>query len=382
MFNISWDEFWWTNITGPNVVVTTVAMHLLECANVVLSVPSDLPWRHSMRSSIHSEFKYRSMFQDIIIEPIDVADENPDHLEPGRFILQRFGDDAAQRGFRDKSKMTIQDYISQKEILKNRIVWVKGLSGQTAPQWINLCRGFTPKNYNEGLFVLEVPGDVRFRESSRMRLVSYNKCVTSYDVRLLNSFILDSIDKRSNVWKNYIATVAAVLCDTDAEVSECLLQNVSFAEESPVEGLRRIAEQPEFARRGQESHSGHILQLYRKGNLPEIERRIWSAQVQTLFPIIEMERIEIIKRNFAAIKKALEQEVIVQYNEEITNPYDVELGTLCHLMSKRGSDGHYLLYIPDEALRDRIRFLHECRNLLAHAECCSPYQVAELLKNY
>jgi hypothetical protein len=176
--------------------------------------------------------------------------------------------------------------------------------------------------------------------------------------------------------------VAAVLCDTDAEVSEHLLQDVNFSDESPVEGLRRIASRPEFARRGQEPQSDHILQHIRNGSLSEIERRIWSAQVQTLFPIIEMERVDIIKRNFTAIKEALEQEVITQYCEEITNPYDVELGTLCYLMARRGADGYYLLYIPDEALRNRVRFLHECRNLLAHAECCSPAQVTELLGNY
>ena len=40
-----------------------------------------------------------------------------------------------------------------------------------------------------------------------------------------------------------------------------------------------------------------------------------------------------------------------------------------------------LLYIPEEQERDTIHFLHECRNLLAHASCCSPVQIKKLLES-
>lgn len=39
----------------------------------------------------------------------------------------------------------------------------------------------------------------------------------------------------------------------------------------------------------------------------------------------------------------------------------------------------YMLYIPDEIDRDRIRFLHECRNSIAHISICEPEQVRKLL---
>ena len=52
MINVSWEEFWWNNITGAHVVVSKVADALLENKMVILKVPSDLPWRHSMRLSL------------------------------------------------------------------------------------------------------------------------------------------------------------------------------------------------------------------------------------------------------------------------------------------------------------------------------------------
>jgi len=382
MFGISWDEFWWTNITGPSVVVSKVTMGLLENSNVILKVPSDLPWRHSMRGAIQSEFRDRSISRDIIIESIDAVDDNPDKMEPGKFILQRFADDATKRGFRDKSKISIQDYISQREILKNRIVWVKGLTGNAAEQWLKFCKGFSPKIPNEGLFVFEIHGDFYYQETKRMRLVDYCQYISSYDVQLLNSFILDNQNQWSNAWKKYISSVAAVVCDTDAEISELLLRTVSFTENTPFEGIALIAESPEFCRRGNDSLSEHILKLFRNGDYAEIKRRIWSAQVQTLFPIIELERIEIVNRYCVPIRVALEHENTYQYGKVITDPIEVEFGTLCYLMARRDDENLYLLYIPDESCRERIHFLHEYRNNLAHAECCTPEQVVNLLKNY
>lgn len=160
MFDISWEEFWWNNITGAHVVVAKVANALLENKMVVLKVPSDLPWRYSMRSSIHTAFQERTDTRDVIIEVIDVVDDNPDDLEPGRFLLQKYASSSVARGYREKSKISMQNYITQKEVIKNRILWIKGLEGTVANKWIKFCKGFTPKTAADGLFVLEIHGSV------------------------------------------------------------------------------------------------------------------------------------------------------------------------------------------------------------------------------
>ncbi len=68
-----------------------------------------------------------------------------------------------------------------------------------------------------------------------------------------------------------------------------------------------------------------------------------------------------------------------QFGAAVTDPAEVELGTLCYMMRCRVSGDYRMLYIPEEADRERIRFLHECRNKLAHMNCCAPGQVAALL---
>lgn len=380
MSDFSWNEFWWKNITGPHVVVTKVSEALLDNHMVVLSVPTDLPWRHAMRGTIQTAFRDRLDISDIVIETIDVVDDNPDNIDPGRFILARFAFGTIRRGYREKSKASIQDYIAAKKVIKNRIVWVKGLKGDSANQWIKFCRGFDHKQVQNGLFVLEVQGEIRQVDLKPLELIDFCDYVSNYDVQLFNSFVLDNQDKYPDVWKKYISAVAASICDTDAEVSVELLETIDFQRQSAIDGIKMIAGSPEYVRRGTEESSKHVLWYCRNDQNAELEHRLWSAQVQVLFPIIEMERVSLINKWHDIIQEALDNNCIKQYNEPLRDVIDVELGSLCYMMKHRTDNKGYVLYIQDEDERDWISFLHDCRNQLAHASCCTIDQVMRLLE--
>ena len=374
-----WEEFWWNHITGPNVVVSSVVSALLNGKMVVLKVPSDLPWRHSMRSAVHTAFSERSDCSDVVIELIDLRNENARQMQPGRFILDRFATPTISRGYREKSKVTVQDYISAKDIIKNRIVWIKGIDPDVAGEWIRFCRGFSQRSAAQGLFVLEVNENTSVTETNLLRVINFSDCVSNYDVQLFNSFVLGNQKQYSDGWKKYIAVCTAAICGVDAEISQTMLQSLDFRVESPLEGIRQIDQMPDFMRRG-ENGSNHVLWHYRNGDLALLEHRLWSAQVQVLFPMIELERVELIGRYERQIREVLASGGITQYNQILQEPMDVELGTLSYLMGAKMEDGFYTLYIPSEEDRKRIRFLHTCRNQLAHASCCTPEQVEQLLK--
>ena len=375
----SQEEFWWNNITGAHAVVEQVAMALLENKTVVLQVPSDLPWRYSMRSAIQSVFNERTNSRDIIIEMIDARDDNPAGLDPGHFILQRFAAGSVAAGYREKGRISIQDYISQREVIKNRIVWIKGLDKVSAEMWLQFCRGFSHNSSSKELFVLELQGKIPVTGSKYIACVDFDRLVSSYDVQQFNSFSLDHIGKYSAKWKQYISTVTASVCGTDAELSERLLHLIDYRTETAVDGLRRILESGDFDRRGMKNDSNHPLWYYRSGDTAELLHRIWIAQVQVLFPIIELERQQIISKWEESIQSALHNYDVVQYGNILKDPVEVELGTLCFMMSNKVCEDSRMLYIPDEDDRRRIRFLHSCRNKIAHAVCCSPEEVVVLL---
>lgn len=378
MLNMSWEDFWWNNITGARTVVNRVSMALLENKMVMLKVPSDLPWRYAMRSAIQTSFSNRTDLREVVIEIIDEADQNPDNMEPGRFILRNYASRAVEAGYREKSRTSIQEYISDKNVIRNRIIWMKGLEKGTAAQWVRFCRGFSPRNVIDGLFVLEVHDKVTASELRSMEYIDFDDCVSSYDVQQFNSFILDEQGLYTTEWKQYISAVAAIVCGADAETSEMLLKIVDFQTETAIEGLQRICEMGEFERRGGAAFSDHPLWHLRQNNTDELLHRIWTAQIRILFPIIELERQKLIEKLGPEIEKALERDEVTQFGTILTDPKEIELGTLCFMMNKTHGD-YRMLYVPEESDRMRIRFLHNCRNKLAHMNCCTPDEIAALL---
>lgn len=377
----SGEETWWNRITGPRQVVLQVVGALIGRKSVFLEIPADLPWRHQMRGAVELELRKRAGAQELLVQTIDVRSECPDCSDVGRFLLARFGSEKVQRSYREGSGETIQSYILRNGILRNQIVWVKGLRPGGEEAWLSFCRGYTPPEFSAGLFVVEHSRRIPGSGSRRMAQVVYSQSVRSYDLQLFNSMLLDGKDGTyTRIWKSYIAAVAASLCETDAEISERLIMDTDFMHESPLAGLARIAQLPDFQRRGAEEGSGHVLHLVRAGQTAALEKRIWAAQVQIAFPIVELERVRIIRLWEDEIGRALALSPVTQYGREITHPIELELGTLSYMASHRGADGMYLLYLPDQEARDRLRFLHERRNELAHVACCSPENLTELFR--
>lgn len=371
--NIPWEEFWWQNVTGPHALVTSVSSALQENRSVVLQVPPDLPWRHSMRSAIQQDLRSRIDNSDVVLESIDNVDDNPDHLLPGRFLLNRFAPSAVSKGYREKGKTTIQAYLSAYRVLKNRIIWINGLDRDSANQWIQFCHQFPSHTVRDGLFVLEVPETLPAFSASNLRFIPFSDCISSYDVQLFNLVILGEDRSLTSVWKGYIASLLANVCDVDAEVSCQLLHGMDFRTTSIWDGLQELAALPEFSRRGRDKSSKHIFHSCRSGRQDVISYRVWKTQLQTVFPIIEMGRIRLIETWSKEIQHLLDKREILQYDEPITDLMDVELGTLFYLLQSNQ------LCLPDNSVRERVQFLRTCRNKLAHSTCCSLQEIALLL---
>lgn len=375
---VQWEDFWWNEITGPHLLIEKVADALAESKIVVLNVPSDLPWRHTMRNAVCTLTKEKCGNSDLFVESIDAEDDVPQGMEPGRFILDRFADESVAKGYRSTAKSSIQQYIVANNVIKNRVIWIKGLSEREADRWLAFCRGFAAQTMRAGTFVIETSKAKPVGVAKGM-VFDYSNYISDYDLQLFSNIIMDERGDYSDEWKTYAATVVAKLCGTDAEIAERLLRTADFKGGSVLESLKEIASAQEYIRRGSSPDSQHVLWYCRNSGDEELRRRIWVAQVQVLFPIIELERIRFISENLGMITDSLKNNTVMQYNEEVTNAMDVELGTLCYMMKHWTGDGSYILAIADEAQRHRLEFLHGCRNLLAHADCCSSQSVAELL---
>jgi hypothetical protein len=121
---------------------------------------------------------------------------------------------------------------------------------------------------------------------------------------------------------------------------------------------------------------------------------VWKAQMQSLFALVEIERIAFIDKWSSEIEEAIRTQYwdtkrnisldITQYGEQINSAYDVEIGTLCRIIHLRRADNHYeyLLYLPEQKDRDYLELLRKMRNALAHTEPCTVVDVNLLLTEY
>ena len=375
----NWSEFWWENITGPNCILTNITDLLVDHINVVFIVPSDLPWRYDMRLMLEERIKERNGSMELLVEFIDAEDEYPVEEKAGTFLLNKYAQSPKIRnGFRDRGELNIQGYLKKNEVLRNRIVWVKGLTGPAAQNWMDFCKGYASAGINTGIFVLEVHDVGNVTDSSNLKPIGYDENISANDIQVFNEFILNDRKRLDGLWRNYIASVSGCLCDKDAEISELLIRTTDFKSESPECGLQRIAERPEYQRRGGDENSKHILALVRRQDEGEIRHRIWTAQVKSLFPLIEFERNKFIKKHKKDIENSLRAHCIWQYKEKLEYAEDVELGTLVYIMDIE-NNGCRVLRISDEE-SEKIRLLHKCRNNIAHAKICTPEEVGKIIR--
>ena len=375
MLEQEWSEFWWNNITGANLVVTNIVNSLMQTSSVVVEIPSDLPWRKEMRSVVEDEFRRKTGYTEMLIEIVDVADEMPLSLTPGKFLLERFSPSRdVMNGYRERSHKTIQEYIRENKVLKNRIVWVKGLTHDLTGKWAGFCNDYAHDTLENGCFVIETHDDVKIKENPNLCKVRLTDCISECDVQLFNSFIVEKLSGNSSNWKKYIATAAASICETDAEVSFRLLMCNNFHDHCILEDIGQLANSDEYPRRGADAGSNHTFAHYRNGDRNYLEQKLWKAQVQTLFPLIEMERIMIIRCYESELREMVTENKVMQFNNQITRPIELELGTLCHRMNTTK-------FSLGKTVDERVQFLHVCRNHLAHAHICSVSEVRELLNN-
>ncbi len=387
-----WSEFWWTSITGPRNLTVQVVRALHERNNVCLIVPDDLPWRDVMRGCIETEMHQKIEMDEFYVEFIDVEDECADLDDIGRYLLERYASPSIAAGYRRREKL--QKYMVDNKVLTNRVLWIKGMNAQQEKQWLKFCKDYYPENDMDGRFVLELRWTGVDAGAKNLSIIKYRDLINRYDLSLFNSIFLNrEKSSYSPVWQQYISILCALLCNTDAETSQALMDNCDFLSEEPTCGMYRVAEDEKYQRRG-ETNSSHILNMVRQEKNGDIEALIWKAQLQVLFPLIEIERVSFVSCYSAQIEEALQEkyydyrtgqfQTISQFGEQVDGPTDAEMGTLFRMTRlKRASDyAQYLLYVPGEQSRLRIELLHDIRNSLAHRKYCSIDKVANFINNH
>ena len=369
--NKTLDEFWWTNITGPQTFVNLVVDALIEGKVPVLHMPDDLPWRQAMRSAVIEKIQKQTGI-DPLIHTIDASDEVPEDMHPGDFILGQ-ADENTATGYRKRSG-SIQNYLSETKAFHKEIFWIKGIAQSDLQRWLQFCQGFSVLSLQTFLFVLEDKSPEQPSVRSPLQVIEFSDRVNRNDVQIFSAFLIAQEKKEiSKPWADYISCACANLCDYDAELAALLIQKGNWKVEEPLEMLCKALDEG-FNMRGTAEKSNHIFAYLRKNERSEISQRLWVAQLQTLFPVIEMQRIAVIEEFKIPLQNALDKGIF-QFNKLVTVPQDLEYSALCYGLK---SGGIWIDKLTN--LRNDLYYLRDCRNKLAHHQCCTPEQVRFILE--
>lgn len=353
------DVLWWNVITGPARLVKTIVSDLMAGRSILLGVAGKLPWGDRMRRC--AELSLSEKMSDLSIDFIDCAYEDDLSLTAGQYLLERLrgSDSRVAYGYRGSDDGIIP-YIRDNDILKNRILWLKNLENKKRlQQWLIFCLQYeTNRDPLGGILVIE--SFLKLERPNSLSLpehVVFRDCddeITFHDALLFCS-LLSARLALGGLWKRYIAALAAELFYENVDAAVAFIEGTDFCEEHPVDRIQGLSRNERPAK---------------IDSLPELQRIVWKAQLQSVFPLIEKERIELVEKYKVEIDAALQQSGTdaTWYGQRITDAYDAELGLLLRLDAPafRKED------------KQRLKFLYGCRNKLAHMKCCSPKELTML----
>ena len=157
----------------------------------------------------------------------------------------------------------------------------------------------------------------------------------------------------------YLAEVVSSVCGDDVELcAACVLRGMDFLS-SPVQTINDVIEN---------GHRSDGECYFFNKSEEEITVSIWESQLKYIFPLIESYRKYFIKRYFKEIKNVLP--ISNSYGEKVTNPEDVEIGTLFYLVERDD------IFIYSTEYNELERY----RNKLAHMSVLENEEVEAILK--
>lgn len=372
---------WWETVTGPLRLIEQTAALLDAGKSVILQGAESIPWPE--------------YFRDCVSHRVDAArfellewEENCPRDAAVPRLLEQLAPRHVNLCPSDEKRRL--EYLKNERVLSGSLVWATSSEEENLEELIRFISMYRGRSLHEdGGFVVEVSERLPLPAlSNRVETVRCGEFITDDDMRLFAAILAENTRSIPPELKDYAAHLTAGLAGRQAELVQDLLQGIKFEEDDPLQVLT------------EEWGTGFIT-----GNgemsVPDYVRHLqWKAQLQTAFPGIEIHRRKLIDGNYDALETAIKTEYwnpkgdpgrdqtgkVRQFGEEPEGPYDLELGTVVFMLALRRNDDRALplLRAEDPDWRDRVHFLHKCRNKLAHHNVVQPdvfRQLMQLIRN-
>lgn len=351
------NELWWKQIASARDFVEQIADNVAFDKTVLLYLPEWTPWCGTFQAGIEVGLQNRNCENRLDIISCPDGDI-------GQYLFESYCKKEKRASYRPT--FSYAQFLAKNNdiVLNQRYLWVKEISEVRLKAWEKFIAEYTaavqPGEACAG-FILETTFPIARRVSSEL-FVSFDfaQRVTSYD-----SFTFCALaSARAQIpqqFRAYLTEVVSALCQKDIELCAACLNDWESILRNPVEGYLRIIKR-EFR-----SNGAPFSEVQSESQLCH---SLWEAQLKQLFPIIENYRLNFICDHFDEIKAILP--IQNSLGEDLTEPQDVELGTLYfwNLHGKISTDGKEY---------NTLDFFRRARNKLAHLNILESEDVCHIL---
>lgn len=350
MINVG-GELWWSGVTGPATLVSNVVETLCSARCVVLCLPKTVPWHSIMREFITEGIRLRSGTQNLVIKVADGG--NTPHVE-----IPKHMSEVAQPDWWPEY-MDIVEFLDNMKALENLLIWVRGTTPETADAWKDFCQRWQPEVCEDGLVLVELPGMTT--KNPTKSVISYDRLVSGHSVRLMCDLLADKVYVDTNITdarKGYTASVLAHLCDGNVELAADMAVAYQSHPTNPIAALEEAVEGKSFDMDGTQS-------------------RLWEAQLECLFPIIEHERLNVVAVHQRRIEELIALGFCDSWGKQVESAAEIEFATIDWLSRKSEVDPLHLSL--NQPQKRRVSLLRGYRNKLAHHNCLTDLEVSQLV---
>jgi len=363
------NTFWW-QLPGPSRYLARIADDLRAGKNALLLLPEYFPDRLHDALAVSTQDLHWS-YPPLLPQ----AEEYPLHFLFSYFIP-------------DTPSYVIPNVetLAKEQSFCGKVIWLEGMTTSSWPQWKEFLQEYQHvcskrRPLERTVFCLPLVGELAVDQNlpPQDTYLAYHPWQGKVDSLDMFLFVYHFFQGKPlpNLQKRIAVAIAAGLALWDPNVA------VRFADEnienilSPLPALREISrergwndfDQKETAQswlrgvydtidgRGK-FHSAALV--HNASREEEIKRRIWSAEISVLFPMIEEKRQDIL----AELKDQLRGPFQIQ-SATINDPNDLEIGHLWHLFLTKKVK-------PRTEMRLLVERLWEMRNSLAHLEPIRP----------
>ena len=342
----------WT-LPGPARFLRRIERALRDGASVVARFPGEAPggFRERTLSALYGSWNC-TVFR---AEPAELPFES---------LRERF----APR-LESAWRATLRDLCEHEEF-HGRLIWLDGLGGLDRSDllaWINFLTDYAQasrsvREFERTLFVAVLEGHPPAdppREDVTLRTHDWRDVVSEMDLLFLSYERLWRRDV-GTAMRLLLATSVARVAAWDPEVAERLLDEKDYVILDPCSMLRSVASEKGWNsgtaaawELGTASGNGtlHAARASLQEPPRELRRRVWSAQVSVLLPLIDDWRRDFVSEHYGLLAVHLERDEIP------LDPLDLDVGDLTGMVQRPGFGGD---------TRRRVRLMNKWRNDLAH----------------